>query len=85
MAGMPNSLVDRANEILAMLEEKNVDEKLKGKMQKIDTAHFQLNIFDGLADDLKQIKHILEGVEINMLTPVEALMKLNELKGIVSS
>jgi DNA mismatch repair protein MutS len=54
-------------------------------MQKIDTAHFQLNIFDGLADDLKQIKHILEGVEINMLTPVEALMKLNELKGIVSS
>jgi DNA mismatch repair protein MutS len=84
MAGMPNSLVDRANEILAMLEEKNVDEKLKGKMQKIDTAHYQLNIFDGLADDLKQVKTILEGVEINMLTPVEALMKLNELKGIVS-
>jgi DNA mismatch repair protein MutS len=89
MAGMPNSLVDRANEILAMLEEKNSNEvpgeNLKGKMQKIDTAHYQLNIFDGLADDLKQIKQILQGVEINMLTPVEALMKLNELKGIVST
>jgi DNA mismatch repair protein MutS len=89
MAGMPNSLVDRANEILAMLEEKNSNEvsgeNLKGKMQKIDTAHYQLNIFDGLADDLKQIKHILQSVEINMLTPVEALMKLNELKGIVST
>jgi DNA mismatch repair protein MutS len=89
MAGMPNSLVDRANEILAMLEEKNSNEvpgeNLKNKMQKIDTAHYQLNIFDGLADDLKQIKQILQGVEINMLTPVEALMKLNELKGIVST
>jgi DNA mismatch repair protein MutS len=90
MAGMPNALVDRANEILSLLEEKNVGENLKmdgaplqKKLQKIDTAHYQLNIFDGLADDLKQIKQILEGVEINMLTPVEAMMKLNELKGIV--
>jgi DNA mismatch repair protein MutS len=90
MAGMPNALVDRANEILSLLEEKNVGENLKTdggplqkKLQKIDTAHYQLNIFDGLADDLKQIKQILEGVEINMLTPVEAMMKLNELKGIV--
>jgi DNA mismatch repair protein MutS len=83
MAGMPNSLIERANEILALLEEKNSDERLKGKMQKIDTAHYQLNIFDGLADDLKQIKNILQGVEINMLTPVEAMMKLNELKQIV--
>ncbi len=92
MAGMPNALVDRANEVLSLLEEKNVGEGLKGgteqlqkKLQKIDTAHYQLNIFDGLADDLKQIKQILEGVEINMLTPVEAMMKLNELKGIVGS
>jgi DNA mismatch repair protein MutS len=84
MAGMPNTLINRANEILAILEEKNLDEKLKGKMQQIDTAHYQLNIFDGLADDLKQIKHLLENVEINALTPVDALMKLNELKGIVS-
>ncbi|MFM2387859.1 MAG: hypothetical protein RL660_2616 [Bacteroidota bacterium] len=85
MAGMPNSLINRANEILAILEEKNLDEKLKGKMQKIDTQHFQLNIFDGLADDLKRIKEILEGTEINTLTPVDALMKLNQLKNIVSN
>jgi DNA mismatch repair protein MutS len=84
MAGMPNSLINRANEILSMLEEKNVDERLKSKMQNIDTAHYQLNIFDGLADDLKQIKHLLQGVDVNMLTPVEALMKLNELKNIVA-
>lgn len=82
MAGMPSSLVERANEILALLEEKNVHDKLNTNIKKINTQQFQLNIFDGLAEDLKRIKEILEGVEINTLTPVEALMKLNELKGI---
>jgi DNA mismatch repair protein MutS len=83
MAGMPVSLVERANEILAQLEEKNLSEKVSKQLKKIPTQNFQLNIFDGLAEDLKRIKEILEHVEINSLTPVEALMKLNELKGIV--
>jgi DNA mismatch repair protein MutS len=82
MAGMPTSLVNRANEILSMLEEKNLNDKIGSNLKKIPTQNFQLNIFDGLAEDLKRIKEILEGVEINTLTPVEALMKLNELKGI---
>jgi DNA mismatch repair protein MutS len=85
MAGMPTSLVERANEILSMLEEKNVSNRLVSNIKKIDTKNYQLNIFDGLAEDLKRIKEILEGVEINNLTPVEALMKLNELKSIVRS
>jgi len=80
MAGMPSSLVDRANEILSMLEEKNLNERINTTMRKMDTRQYQLNIFDGLAEDLKRIKEILQGVEINSLTPVEALMKLNELK-----
>ncbi len=82
MAGMPASLVERANEILALLEEKNLNDKISSNIKKISTQQYQLNIFDGLADDLKRIKEILEGVEINTLTPVEALMKLNELKQI---
>ena len=85
MAGMPPSLVERANEILGMLEEKNLNDKLTTHLKKIPTANYQLNIFDGLAEDLKRIKEILEHVDINSLTPVEALMKLNELKGIVRS
>ena len=47
------------------------------------TVPLQLNIFDGLSQDLKNIREILEGVEINILTPVEALMKLNELKSML--
>ena len=84
MAGMPSSLVERANEILALLEEKNLNERIQSNLKKMDTKQFQLNIFDGLAEDLKRIKEVLEGVEINSLTPVEALMKLNELKQIAA-
>jgi DNA mismatch repair protein MutS len=66
-----------------MLEEKNLNDKIGVSLKKIPTQNFQLNIFDGLAEDLKRIKEILEHLEINSLTPVEALMKLNELKNIV--
>lgn len=82
MAGMPSSLVERANEILGLLEEKNLNERISTNLKKVNTKQFQLNIFDGLAEDLKRIKEVLESVEINSLTPVEALMKLNELKQI---
>jgi DNA mismatch repair protein MutS len=84
MAGMPMSLVERANEILTTLEEKNGSDKLTTNIKKISTQQFQLNIFDGLAEDLKRIRELLDATEINTLTPVEALMKLNEMKSILN-
>lgn len=83
MAGMPPLIVERANEILGILEEKNDAKPSDKKMQKIQADNFQLNIYDGVTEDLKRVREILQAVEINSLTPVEALMKLNELKGIV--
>ena len=80
MAGMPPGLVDRANEILALLEQKNLPERLNSQIKKIDTRQYQLSIFDGLAEDLKRIRDVLQNTDINTLTPVEALMKLHELK-----
>jgi DNA mismatch repair protein MutS len=50
----------------------------------LNTQQFQLNIFDGLAEDLKRIRELLDATEINTLTPVEALMKLNEMKSILN-
>lgn len=85
MAGMPNSLTDRAHEILAVLEEKHADNTPTERVKKIPVQNFQLNIFDGLSDDLRNIQTKLYAVDINTLTPVEALMKLNELKDIVKS
>lgn len=86
MAGMPHSLLDRANEILSLLEEKHSSESSTSeKIKKVQpaAANYQLNIFNGLTDDLRDIQKVLSETDINTLTPVEALMKLNELKNIV--
>jgi DNA mismatch repair protein MutS len=87
MAGMPPKLLDRANEILAQLEEKHAGtggETIQQKVKQIKPApNFQLNIFDGVTEDIRRIKQLLDETDINTLTPVEALMKLNEMKGIV--
>lgn len=83
MAGMPPTLVKRAEEILAILEEKNDKQPLNQSLKKVPTTAYQLNIFDGVAQDLRSVREILQSVDINSLTPIEALMKLNELKEIV--
>lgn len=89
MAGMPPKLLDRANEILAQLEEKHAGtgantESMQEKVKNIKPApNFQLNIFDGVTEDIRRIQQLLEATDINTLTPVEALMKLNEMKEIV--
>lgn len=86
MAGMPPSLLGRAEEILAVLEEKHGSAgSTVQKVKNIQAAPtFQLNIFEGLADDLRRVQQTLEATDINTLTPVEALLKLNELKSIVA-
>jgi DNA mismatch repair protein MutS len=82
MAGMPKSVVKRANEILAELEktggEKNLSKpvgELAGGREGLQMSFFQL-------DDpiLKQIRDQIADLDINNLTPVEALNKLNEIK-----
>jgi DNA mismatch repair protein MutS len=83
MAGMPPELTHRAHEILAVLEEKNKGNSPTDRIKKMPAQTFQLNIFEGLSEDLSRIKEQLFSVEINQLTPVEALLKLNELKAIV--
>jgi DNA mismatch repair protein MutS len=81
MAGMPAALIDRANEILAHLEEKQIEQPLKKNLQKINAIpNYQLNIFDAHTETFRQIRELLESIDINRLTPVEALLKLNEIK-----
>jgi DNA mismatch repair protein MutS len=85
MAGMPNWILDRSAEILAKLEEtrrqsalENTTKSLSKKKKTQDD--FQLSFIQ--LDDplLYQIKEDILGTDINTLTPVEALMKLNEIK-----
>ena len=89
MAGMPNYVVDRANEILKKLE-KNRDFELEtiddlsvsGGMSITpqNNKDMQLSFFQLNDPILNKIKEDILAIDINTLTPVEALLKLNEIK-----
>lgn len=80
LAGMPNMVIHRATKILKKLEE-NVSQKENAKqLQEIQKEDFQLSFFQ--LDDplLENIREEILATNIDTLTPVEALMKLNEIK-----
>ena len=79
MAGMPNPIVIRANEIMRQLEKDKTSNKTKEKLKSLPKDDFQLNLFE-LDPNLSEVKNLLDNLDINTLTPVEALLKLNELK-----
>lgn len=78
MAGMPQTVIQRAQKILKKLEKDHSGEALNGLKNEKD--EMQLSIFN--LDDplLEEIKDEILSLDINTLTPVEALMKLNEIK-----
>jgi DNA mismatch repair protein MutS len=80
MAGMPASLLQRAEEILHQLEEKQVGSPIEESLRKIPAPKMQLSIFDVHTETFRQIRQLLENTDINRLTPVEALLKLQEIK-----
>ncbi|MBC7872905.1 MAG: DNA mismatch repair protein MutS [Ferruginibacter sp.] len=80
MAGMPPSLIDRANEILKQLETKHVSDDITDAVRKITAPKVQLSIFDAHTETFGEIRKLLEDTDINRLTPVEALLKLQEIK-----
>lgn len=79
MAGMPQQVLRRANKILEKLEKSHSSEELTDKVKTIDND-LQLSFFN--LDDplLENIKDEILHTDIDTLTPVEALMKLNEIK-----
>jgi DNA mismatch repair protein MutS len=80
MAGMPQAVLNRANKILSRLEKLHSSEELTDEMKSIAKDEMQLSFFkldDPLLIELRD--EILE-TDIDTLTPVEALMKLNEIK-----
>ena len=77
MAGMPQIVIQKAQKLLKKLEKNHSSESLSGIKTKDE---MQLNIFN--LDDplLEEIREDIMNLDINTLTPIEALMKLNELK-----
>ena len=82
MAGMPNEVVIRANEILHYLEKEKLPKGERKKMEDMPANEFQLNLFD--ADPkFEELVKTLGDIDINTISPVEALLKLNKLKDIL--
>lgn len=80
MAGMPRSVVKRANEILKVLENSHGGDQLNKKTKKLTQENMQLSFFQLDDPILESIRDEIRDTDIDTLTPVEALMKLNEIK-----
>ncbi len=80
MAGMPSLVIKRSEEILDTLEEKFSKKTIKNKTKKITEDHLQLSFFQLDDPILEQIREEILQTDIDTLTPVEALMKLNQIK-----
>ncbi|MBS1663323.1 MAG: DNA mismatch repair protein MutS [Bacteroidetes bacterium] len=80
MAGMPPSLLQRAEEILHQLEDKQVGSPIEESLKQVTAPKMQLSIFDAHTETFQEIRLLLENTDINRLTPVEALLKLQEIK-----
>ncbi|MDN3618237.1 DNA mismatch repair protein MutS [Polaribacter undariae] len=80
LAGMPNMVIHRANKILEKLEKNNKNAEVKDVLKQDQNEEMQLSFFQ--LDDplLENIKEEILATNIDTLTPIEALMKLNEIK-----
>ncbi|WP_333698444.1 DNA mismatch repair protein MutS [Bacteroides congonensis] len=86
MAGMPKSIVKRANEILKQLESDNRQQGISGKpLAEVseNRSGMQLSFFQLDDPILCQIRDEILNLDVNNLTPIEALNKLNDIKKIV--
>lgn len=80
LSGIPESVVNRANEILKHLEENSISKSNSSAMKEMVKQDYQLNIFQVRDPMLQRIHKTLNETDINTLSPVEALLKLQELK-----
>jgi DNA mismatch repair protein MutS len=79
MAGMPNPIVLRAAEIMKHLEKDKALNASKENLKEIPKNNFQLSLFD-MDPKLKEARDMIEKLDINTISPIEALIKLNEIK-----
>ena len=79
MAGLPAQIINTSEKILKDLEQK----KPSNKVNEID--ELQLTIFDNNSFEMKEIKKILDNVDIENMTPVDSLVQLSKLKQILKN
>jgi len=82
MAGMPNEVVIRSNEILQHLEKDKIKEQHSEKIESMPKNNFQLSMFES-DPHFEEVLGLLNKLDVNTISPVEALLKLNEIKNIL--
>ena len=83
LAGMPSKVVNRANEVLKTLEKSRSQSTSKETTKAITDENLQLSFFQLDDPVLENIREELTKIDINTLTPIEALMKLNSIKKMI--
>ncbi len=79
IAGMPQEVVLRANDILHHLENDSIKEKNSEKMKEAPKNNFQLSFFEPQDPKTEILISTLKAIDVNTISPIEALLKLNEL------
>ena len=82
MAGMPNVVVLRANEIMHFLEKDRSKNKTSKRLREVPKNNMQMTMFES-DPRFKETVEFLSKIDINTISPVEALLKLNEVKNIL--
>jgi DNA mismatch repair protein MutS len=86
LAGMPSKVLERAKEMLQTLEQSHSRENLTGKVGHVSAqSPVQLSFFQLDDPTLAQVRDELLNIDINTLTPLEALMKLNDIRKIIGA
>ena len=83
MAGVPKPVLKRADQILAQLEKERTHLSGRDRMKQLSPNDYQLNLFSIDDPKLKALSEELSQLDTNTLTPIEALLKLNEIKKIL--
>ena len=84
MAGMPPKLINRANEILKKLEiDRTEGQSIKDSIKKVQNQAYQLQMFSVEDPVLVKIRDSINNLDVNILTPVEALLKLDEIQRLI--
>ncbi len=78
MAGMPNPIVIRANEIMRHLEKDQISKKADRHLEEMPKKNYQLSLFE-TDPKFEAVREILSKTDINTISPIEALLKLNEM------
>lgn len=84
MAGIPAKIVSRAASILTQLEKDRAMVSGRETSKKIEKHDYQLNLFTYNDPEIEKLATEIKRLDTNSLTPIEALLKLNEFKNIVS-